>query len=43
MFLEELADAGGIEESIVTLIAALQPLGVNSVVLTARAPAPDNP
>ncbi len=42
MLLEELANAGGIEEALVTLIDALRPLGVDSVVLTCRPSAPDN-
>lgn len=42
MLLEELANAGGIEEALVTLIDALRPLGVDSVVLTCRPIAPDN-
>ena len=42
MLLEELANAGGIEEALVTLIDALRPFGVDSVVLTCRPSAPDN-
>lgn len=42
MLLEELANAGGIEEALVTLIGALRPLGVDSVVFTCQPVAPDN-
>jgi hypothetical protein len=42
MLLEELANAGGIEEALVTLIDALRPLSVDSVVLTCQPTAPDN-
>lgn len=42
MLLEELANAGGIEEALVTLTDALRPLGCDSVVLTCQPIAPDN-
>ncbi|MCC7359777.1 MAG: glycosyltransferase [Anaerolineales bacterium] len=42
MVMEELADAGGIEEALVTLAEALRPLGVTSVVLSCQPIARDN-
>lgn len=42
MITDELAAAGGIEESIITLVQALRSYGVDSVVLSCQAYPPDN-